>query len=35
MALLLQEHRSHQLKQETIKGEKKLLFAFRSTGATT
>jgi hypothetical protein len=35
VALILQEHRSHHLKQETIRGEKEWLFSFRSTGATT
>jgi hypothetical protein len=35
VALLLQEHRSHHLKQEAIRGEKEWLFSFRSTGATT
>ncbi len=32
MALLLQDHRSHHLKQEAIRGEKEWLFSF-STGA--
>jgi hypothetical protein len=34
-ALFLQQHRSHHLKQEAIRGEKERLFSFRSTGATT
>jgi hypothetical protein len=35
MALFLQEHMSHHLKQEAIRGKKEWLFSFRSTGATT
>jgi hypothetical protein len=34
MTLLLQEHRSHHLKQEVLRGEKEWLVSFRSTGAT-
>jgi hypothetical protein len=35
MALFLQEHSSHHLKEEAIRGEKEWLFSFRSTGTIT